>query len=555
MAKCNVSEVPLEAIHSGLDVFEECLEGYGYGIYCIDYTQDFSGVLHREALVRHLQFREEGDFCGAIGKNTPTILDNTGTVGNHVCTWIDKPERGPTTRTKVYNKIVSNFEAGEIREPVGGHLADYADCPNPHLRKTFIHPDVQARGCTRVEVSVYAPPLAQLSNEKAADCIGKVLQQVSAESEEEGVFVVQPPRRQWENLAKKVDRCLVLADRPQGRIFVAWYAHTRTGRISGVHVRPSPAKVRDKQKWERAVSWAAGDFGFRNCPIFRVDILSADKEGVEIGPLRCYTKDENSPTILSASKKPTQLHPNGGDLATLLPPTEKIEWEWRSKKCHAIGNDSSKYFLQEIPQIAEKRQISTLSTRGRLEKLLELRRSRTFESWKRKVWQKEEKIEKARQVELKKLRMVAQAMKKIEQKSAEILEKVAGTLGGKTQKVAELPTGRKFSVLGFRAKLDKARVVLQYGDEPPVAVWATKGLRKILLECLRSFRSTEKDYLGRKVFWLVACSGVQKLCELAIGIEPAKTFQNSEGETIVWNPIKVLSAPETGKTRDFAGNW
>ena len=121
------------------------------------------------------------------------------------------------------------------------------------------------------------------------------------------------------------------------------------------------------------------------------------------------------------------------------------------------------------------------------------------------------------------------------------------TLAGKTQKVAELPTGRKFSVLGFRAKQDKARVVLQYGDSPPVAVWATKGLRKILVECLRSFRSSEKDNLGRKLFWLVACSGVQKLCELAIGIEPAKTFQNSEGETIVWNPIKVLSAPETGR--------
>ncbi|MEW8689327.1 MAG: hypothetical protein AB2556_26185 [Candidatus Thiodiazotropha sp.] len=29
------------------------------------------------------------------------------------------------------------------------------DCPNEHLRYTFLHPDEQARGCTRIEVSLY----------------------------------------------------------------------------------------------------------------------------------------------------------------------------------------------------------------------------------------------------------------------------------------------------------------------------------------------------------------------------------------------------------------
>ena len=59
VAKCDVSEVPLEEIHSGLYVFEKCLEGYSYEIYSIDNTQDFSGVLDREGLVGYLGFREE----------------------------------------------------------------------------------------------------------------------------------------------------------------------------------------------------------------------------------------------------------------------------------------------------------------------------------------------------------------------------------------------------------------------------------------------------------------------------------------------------------------
>ena len=344
VAKCDVSEIPLEELHSGLHVFEKCLVGYGYGIYSIDCTQDFSGVLDRQALVDNLGFRKARDFCTAIDEKEPTILENTNNVGEHVCTWISTTAEGRTARTKIYNKVVSNFEAGEIREPVGGHLADYADCPNPHLRQTFLHPDVQARGCTRIEVSLYACPQNELSSKKATDCI----EQVSSEDEEYGLFVVQPPSKQWQNLAESLDRSLVLADRPQGHIFVSWYTHTGTGRISGIHVHPTPAKVRDEAKWEKAILWAAGDFGFRNYPIFRIDILSADEEGVELGPLRCYTKDENARTILAECKKPIQLHPNGGDLSTLLPPTDKIVWEWRDKKATQsatiLRNTSSKKY-------------------------------------------------------------------------------------------------------------------------------------------------------------------------------------------------------------------
>jgi len=212
VAKCNVLEIPLEDIHSSLHVFEKCLEGYGYEIYSIDYTQDFSGVLDREALVAHLGFRKAGDFCTAIAEEQPTILANTKTIGKHVCTWIAAPEQGRTAWTKIYNKVVSNFKAGEIHEHVGGHLADYADCPNPQLHQTFLHPDAQARGCTCIEVSLYVPPQNELSSNKATDYIRKVLEQVSTKDEEDGLFMVQPPSKQWQNLAKNLDRCLVLVE-------------------------------------------------------------------------------------------------------------------------------------------------------------------------------------------------------------------------------------------------------------------------------------------------------------------------------------------------------
>ena len=63
-----------------------------------------------------------------MDQDAPTILANTESVGNNVCTWVQTNSYGKTVRAKIYNKIVSNFEAGEVREPFGGHLADYADC-------------------------------------------------------------------------------------------------------------------------------------------------------------------------------------------------------------------------------------------------------------------------------------------------------------------------------------------------------------------------------------------------------------------------------------------
>ena len=326
-------------------------------------------------------FHEQGDLASAMRTDVPTILANTDSFGGHVCTWVRISKAGYMVRMKAYNKVVSNFEAGGIHDPIGGHLADYVDCPNDHLRRTFLHPEFQARGCTRIEVSLYTCRGGDLSANTAKEVVEEALVLVSP-ADLPGLFVVQPPAKQLENLAACLDRCLILADLLRGSIFVAWYAHTTPGRVSGVWVQPTKANVDKKETWEMAVEWAAADFGFQACPIFRDDILGANEEGVELGLLRCHTKEADAGTILAASKRPTQLHPNGPDPGTLLPPSSSVSWVWRANKSQAIGREISAFRLQEVPEIAQGRAISTLLTRSHEKRLQQIRDSANAEDWR-----------------------------------------------------------------------------------------------------------------------------------------------------------------------------
>lgn len=123
----------------------------GMDMYCIDYTQDFSGTLDQTAMVEHLlanEYRMQ-DSWDDMEESLSTILDNISSVGNNVCTFL--PKYGDeTVRCKYHNKIVSNFEAGEVREKFGGHLAEYIACPHERKRNTFLHPNVQERELCRL---------------------------------------------------------------------------------------------------------------------------------------------------------------------------------------------------------------------------------------------------------------------------------------------------------------------------------------------------------------------------------------------------------------------
>ncbi|MEW8446062.1 MAG: hypothetical protein AB2661_19420, partial [Candidatus Thiodiazotropha sp.] len=124
-----------------------------------------------------------------------------------------------------------------------------------------------------------------------------------------------------------------------------------------------------------AMEWAAADFGFRSCPIFQIDILAVEEEYVALGPLRCYTEDPDSKTILAARKRPTHLHPNGPDLFSLLPPSTKVEWVWRTKNSHAVGVEKSCYRIEEIPE-----------TRNWILRLQEIQDAASAEGWKNTAW-------------------------------------------------------------------------------------------------------------------------------------------------------------------------
>ena len=131
-AKIDVSKVDIVHLQERLPTLARLLESCGDGMYKMDYTQDFSEMVDRNALVAHLLANGFEIQGSGIPSNKGTILDNTSSVGDHVCTWLHEA-RGHTARTKIYNKVVSQFEAGEVNETFGGHLADYVDCPNQHI--------------------------------------------------------------------------------------------------------------------------------------------------------------------------------------------------------------------------------------------------------------------------------------------------------------------------------------------------------------------------------------------------------------------------------------
>ena len=105
-------------MQQALPTLERLLEDRGDAIFEIDFTQEFSSTLDRKALVEHLDNSTDFAFQGfGFTEARGTILDNTASVGEQVCTWMQTTDSGYTTRTKLPNKIVYQFEAGEVQDP------------------------------------------------------------------------------------------------------------------------------------------------------------------------------------------------------------------------------------------------------------------------------------------------------------------------------------------------------------------------------------------------------------------------------------------------------
>ena len=513
LAKIDVSGVEIAHLQECLPMLARLLESRGDGTYQIDYTQDFSGVVDRKALVDHLQangFEIQGP---GILSGKGAILDNTSSVGDYVCTWLHEA-RGHTARTKIYNKVVSQFEAGEV---FGGHLADYVDRPNQHMRRTFERPAVQARGCTRVKGSYYGSEA--LSAQTGEELVAAALEEVQLENEKNGLFVVQPPTRQWENLAwpgissgqtkQKGPRsggCLGKADTVgNGRL-----------RLSQLSYLPSRSFGCGKQR-STVLGAALLLQGRANNPGGKPKALPAAPRG---------SSPQNAPTTNRA---------RGVGLAR----REDVG----NRKAHRPSCP-----LWKIPEIAANRKLSTLSRRNRAARLEEIFEEKTKLEWVEKlekIAKKRGETRELRSKEIEQMRGIVEAKKRLLAERAKIRDAVECALfEPKTKKLREI-SGKPWKVLGHREATFGPRVVLEDEEGGTEVVYSTKQLAK-LLENTRELFFSEKDRFARELFF--AASQKQKL---EIQVLLTRSFFNAEGKEIFWNPIGIDKYPDPQKLEEL----
>ena len=535
VAKVDLSEYSIEETREFLPRIQEFLDGSAYGIFSIDYTRDFSGTLDRNKLVEYflsIGCREQGDKMEKVQDSLATILDNTKSVGNHVCT-LAMEYGGLFVRNKIYNKIVCQFETGTVQDTFGGHLADYVACPNRHLRKTFEHPDAKARGISRIEISVYGC------------CTGDPLEygrHILAETwktmEGKDLFCIQPSANHWGNFAKAIDRCCMFVDRPKKVVHFCWYGHSTTRKLGGVVV---PIGKKDIDRVARA---CIAEFGFRSCPIFRIDFLGRVEKKDMFSPLCCYTKPGDSKTVLCPSKKPTKKYEGEQDPSIVLFPTKYIHWEWK-KKTTRLGTGKEDTFVQEIPTT---REISNVGWKERENIYNLLEEERRERKWNEENIPRVDVLVARRREEI---LHIAELQKEKEEKIRLLEENscsIQDALGYRARKVHEIENlPQKYTVLGYKQTHGTLygsgkMYFLWWGGDDDLAphtfsVWATKRLDTILgnQHCMPSI---EKNKDIRVYVDFVANE------EIEIEIRGKRSFRTKEGIDRFYCPIDVLRIPK-----------
>ena len=288
--KVNTSRVPIEKILKNLNLLEKRLNHYGAGLMSIDYTRDFSGVLEKERLERYLL--NIPGFCHENGEKTEVYTNDKLTF--HKCFIVEKTKyekkdierliletdetcgrntlkyilsyRGVTCVVKYYNKIVSNFEAGDVQKKIGTHLAEYAFCHScEHLEKTFRHPDVVKKGMTRLELSIHGfDPSINYTD---------FLEDEFSIVKDAKIFHIQPGSSQWLRLAKHISQCAMFSNIETCEISLFWFGSSLTKRLAGVSKKLKKKDIEANPKeWEHAKKWMILNFGFENVPIYDISL-------------------------------------------------------------------------------------------------------------------------------------------------------------------------------------------------------------------------------------------------------------------------------------------
>ena len=285
--KINTSRLPLKKVLNNLNKLEKRLNSLGAGLMSIDYTRDLSGVLEKKRMVEHfleLGFVEQSnseeekyyivnEFTffkkwdeKTIKKNDEEepkikILNTDATCGRNTFKYI-RNTGSVCCVVKYYNKIVSNFEAGDVQKKIGTHLAEYAFTHScDHLEKTFRHPDVVERGLTRLEISIHGfDPKINYS---------KMLEDEFNLVKNAKIFHIQPGAEQWLRLAKHITQCTLFANKATQEISLFWYGSSVTKRVAGVTKK---LKKENPKEWEHAKKWMMLNFGFSGVPIYNISL-------------------------------------------------------------------------------------------------------------------------------------------------------------------------------------------------------------------------------------------------------------------------------------------
>ena len=288
--KINTSRLPLKKVLSNLNKLEKRLNALGAGLMSIDYTRDLSGVLEKKRMVDHflnLGFVEQSNneeekyyivneftFFKTWDEKTIKndeekpkikILDTDATCGRNTFKYI-RNTGSVCCVVKYYNKIVSNFEAGDVQKKIGTHLAEYAFTHScNHLEKTFRHPDVVERGLTRLEISIHGfDPKIDYS---------KMLEDEFNLVKNAKIFHIQPGAEQWLRLAKHITQCTLFANKATQEITLFWYGSSVTKRVAGVTKKLKKENiVANPKEWEHAKKWMMLNFGFSGVPIYNISL-------------------------------------------------------------------------------------------------------------------------------------------------------------------------------------------------------------------------------------------------------------------------------------------
>ena len=429
--------------------------------------------------------------------------------------------------------------------------------------------DVQERGATRKEVSVYG------LHEKISKHIGErlikdVLYTVTGSSIEEELednpevknnplFYIVPLWQQWKNLAENIKKCCVLVDIINSIIYVIWYGSKLTKTLVGVVIDFNKSK--DSINIESFVEWAISDFGFKMVPIYRVDLLAVENEKVILSPLRAYVKGKNTYTILTPTRRPLTVFKDPPNIDFYLPPTDFVEWKWRTKKEKPSNNRRATQELIEMPELIKDKKVSTNSVKERWkieEEIRDLKLKGEFLHASHNVLcnlRIEYSIPNVE--ELKIIKNKIEDLEKLKTLKQQALDKVKNSLKNKITHPLKDIDPNTYKIIGWKKFLSrngetKTVVVLEDPQEPEenscFNIWPNTKIGKFIDVFTEFFTSNNNPIYSKKIIQTeenkkeVLYTFILYIKDkfFKLKIQPLKSFYNEEGRKIDYFPTTLI---------------